>query len=56
MNESKRHDDPEALLCDYLDGRLSHRQRRMLEKRLERDDGLREQLRQYAAQIGRAHV
>lgn len=52
MNESKRNDEPEALLCDYLDGRLSHRQRRLLEKRLEQDDDLREQLRQYAALDG----
>lgn len=52
MNESKRHDDPEELLCDYLDGQLSHRQRRLLEKRLERDDDLRERLRQYAALDG----
>ncbi len=52
MNEFERHNDPEAMLCDYLDGRLSHRQRRLLEKRLEQDDDLREQLRQYAALDG----
>jgi len=52
MNESKRQDDPESLLCDYLDGRLSHRQRRLLDKRIEQDDDLREHLRQYAALDG----
>jgi len=52
MNEFERHNDPEELLCDYLDGRLSNRQRRLLEKRLEQDDDLREQLRQYAALDG----
>jgi len=52
MKEFERHNDPEELLCDYLDGRLSNRQRRLLEKRLEQDDDLREQLRQYAALDG----
>ncbi len=52
MNESQKHNDPEALLCDYLDGRLSHRQRRLLEKRIEQDGDLREQLHQYAALDG----
>lgn len=52
MNEFERHNDSEELLCDYLDGRLSHRQRRLVEKRLEQDDDLREQLRQYAALDG----
>ncbi len=52
MNEFERHNDAEELLCDYLDGRLSHRQRRLLEKRLEQDGDLREQLRQYGVLDG----
>jgi anti-sigma factor RsiW len=53
MNEPKRqNDDREQQLCEYLDGRLSHRQRRRIEKELDQDDALRDQLRQYAALDG----
>jgi len=40
------------LLCRYLDGEVSRRQRRDIERRLETDEALREQLRQYAALDG----
>jgi anti-sigma factor RsiW len=57
MNEPKRQDDDERdgrelSLCEYLDGQLSHRQRRRLEKELDQDEHLRDQLRQYAALDG----
>jgi len=61
MNEPKRQDDEderddrelrELRLCEYLDGQLSHRQRRRLEKELDQDKSLRDQLRQYAALDG----
>jgi anti-sigma factor RsiW len=53
MNEPKRQDDDRELqLCEYLDGQLSHRQRRRLEKQLDQDELLRDQLRQYAALDG----
>ena len=58
MNEPKRQDDEderdgrELRLCEYLDGQLSHRQRRQLEKQLDQDEHLRDQLRQYAALDG----
>ena len=53
MNEPKRqNDDPELQLCEYLDGQLSHRQRRLIEKQLDQDEALRDQLRQYAALDG----
>ena len=56
MNEPKRQDDErdgrELHLCEYLDGQLSHRQRRQLEKELDQDEHLRDQLRQYAALDG----
>jgi anti-sigma factor RsiW len=58
MNEPKRQDDEderddrELRLCEYLDGQLSHRQRRRLEKQLDQDEHLRDQLRQYAALDG----
>jgi anti-sigma factor RsiW len=56
MNEPKRQNDDRELrelrLCEYLDGQLSHRQRRRLEKQLDQDEHLRDQLRQYAALDG----
>jgi len=58
MNEPKRQDDEderddrELRLCEYLDGQLSHRQRRRLEKELDQDEHLRDQLHQYAALDG----
>jgi|GEM_PF-6070490 len=53
MNEPKRqNDDREFQLCEYLDGQLSHRQRRRIEKQLDQDEPLRDQLRQYAALDG----
>jgi len=53
MNEPKRqNDDRELQLCEYLDGQLSHRQRRRIEKELDQDEPLRDQLRQYAALDG----
>ena len=58
MNEPKRQDDEderddrELRLCEYLDGQLSHRQRRRLEKQLDQDEHLRDQLHQYAALDG----
>jgi len=53
MNEPKRqNDDPELQLCEYLDGQLSHRHRRRIEKQLDQDEALRDQLRQYAALDG----
>ncbi len=56
MNEPKRQNDERELqelrLCEYLDGQLSHRQRRRLEKQLDQDEPLRDQLRQYAALDG----
>ena len=53
MNEPKRkNEDQELQLCEYLDGQLSHRQRRRLEKQLDQDEHLRDQLHQYAALDG----
>jgi len=56
MNEPKRQNDDRELrelsLCEYLDGQLSHRQRRRLEKQLDQDEHLRDQLHQYAALDG----
>jgi len=44
--------DPEFLLCQYLDGQLGRRERLSLEKRLGDDPALREMLRQYASLDG----
>jgi anti-sigma factor RsiW len=52
MNENERHQEPEARLCDYLDGHLPRSERRRLEKQLEDDEPLREELRKYAALDG----
>ncbi len=53
MNEKNRQDDDRELqLCEYLDGQLSHRRCRQIEKQLGQDEPMRGQLRQYAALDG----
>jgi anti-sigma factor RsiW len=53
MNEPRKQDDDRELrLCEYLDGQLSHRRRRQIEKELDQDESLRDQLRRYAALDG----
>ena len=52
MNENEKHDERESRLCDYLDGRLSRAERKRVEKQLDQDEPLREELRKYAALDG----
>ena len=52
MNEKEKHDERESMLCDYLDGQLGRARRREVEKQLEQDEPLREELRKYAALDG----
>lgn len=47
--DKPRDDDLELQLCRYLDGQLPRRERLALEKRLDEDQALREELRRYAA-------
>jgi anti-sigma factor RsiW len=47
--DQDRPQDLEFLLCEYLDGELPRRRRRELDKRLEADEALREELRKYTA-------
>jgi len=52
MNENDKQNEMESLLCDYLDGQLTRAQRKQLDRRLEGDEPLREQLGKYAALDG----
>lgn len=53
MNETTPQDNLEFELSQYLDGQLSRGRARRLERRIEQDPALREQLRKYAALEGR---